>query len=322
MKEIIINKAQEGQTIYKFIKKYLSDAPLSFIEKLFRIKDVKVNGVRVNKSTIIHEGDVIKIYITDDQLSQFNKPVDIALIKNKPNIIFEDENILICNKPSGLLVHGDEKEKRLTLSNIVLSYLYQKGEFNPREKGFIPSPAHRIDRNTSGIVIFGKNISSLHTLENLFKEKTFIHKYYLALVNGKLEKGGEITLPLLKNEETGIVSVTPIEQGGKNARTIFSIKERLDLYTLVEAEIVTGRTHQIRVHFASIKHPLLGDGKYGNYSANRYFEKEYGYTGQFLHAYKVKFDHIEGLLSYLSNKTFICPLGEKEENILTKIRNK
>ena len=321
MKEIIISSSQAEQTVCKFVKKYLNEAPLSFIEKLFRIKDVKINGKRVNKNVIIHEGDIIQIYVSDQQLSEFNKPVDITLIKNMPNIIYEDENILVCSKPKGLLVHGDEREKRMTLSNMVLSYLYQKGEYNPRlQSGFVPGPAHRIDRNTSGIVIFGKNIKSLQALEDMFKERSSLHKYYLALVCGTLTTGGKIDLPLFKDEQEGIVMVKPVSQGGKEALTEFEVKENFKYYTLVEASLITGRTHQIRVHFQGIKHPLVGDGKYGNIQTNRIFEKKFKYKGQFLHAYKMKFDEVEGVLSYLSNKEFVCPLNEKEEKILSQIR--
>ena len=321
MKEIKISNSQAEQTVFKFVKKYLNEAPLSFIEKLFRIKDVKINGKRVSKSEIIHEGDVVQIYVSDKQLQEFNKPTDITLIKNMPQIIYEDENILVCSKPKGLLVHGDEHEKRMTLSNMVLSYLYQKGEYNPRvSNGFTPGPAHRIDRNTSGIVIFGKNIKSLQALEDMFKERDNIHKFYLALVCGTLTKGGKIDLPLLKDEEKGVVVVKPVSQGGKEALTEFKIVENFKYYTLVEASLITGRTHQIRVHFQGIKHPLVGDGKYGNIQINRIFEKKYKYNGQFLHAYKMRFDKIEGVLSYLSNKEFICPLNEKEENIIKEIR--
>ena len=323
MKTFTIEKNQEGQTIYKFVRKFFSDAPLSFIEKLFRIRDVKVNSKRVDKTYVVKEGDFVQVYVTDQQLEDFNKPKEIISSKQKPNVIYEDDNILIVNKPSGLLVHGDEKEKRITLSNIVLAYLHDKNEYNPKNSnGFIPGPAHRIDRNTSGLVIFGKTIKALQQLEDLFKERDSIHKYYYALVCGKTEARGEINKPLYKDESKGMVYVRSIEKGGKTALTKYELVESFSNCSLVEACILTGRTHQIRVHFASINHPLLGDSKYGNFNANKEFLKKYNYQGQFLHAYKMKFDELDGVLSYLSNKEFVAPMNEKEKKILKDLRGR
>ena len=321
MKEIVINRNQEGQTIYKFVRKYFSSAPLSFVEKLFRIRDVKVNGKRVNKTYIVNNGDFVQIYVTDQQLEDFKKKVVIVQSKQKLNIIYEDENILICNKPSGLLVHGDEKENRLTLSSLVLTHLYENGEYNPDEnQGFTPGPAHRIDRNTSGLVVFGKNIKALQQLEELFKERNSIHKYYYALVLGHLEGKGEINKPLFKDEEKGIVVIRSVDKGGKTALTQYETVEKFKSYTLVKVCILTGRTHQIRVHFASINHPLLGDSKYGNFYENKVFEKKFDYKNQFLHSFSMKFDELNGVLSYLSNKEFIAPLYDKEKAIISELR--
>ena len=165
MKEITIASNQESQTVFQFVKKYLSQAPLSFIEKLFRKKDVKVNGKRVDKSFILTEGDFVQIYVSDEQLNDFNKKKEILETSINPNIIYEDENILICNKPSGLLVHKGNEENELTLTDIVLNYLSRKGEIDLfKGEGFIPGLAHRIDRNTSGLVLFGKNVKSLRMI--------------------------------------------------------------------------------------------------------------------------------------------------------------
>ena len=321
MKEIKITSSQENQTIFKFVKKYLSNAPLSFIEKLFRIKDVKVNGKRVDKSFVLSCDDVVRIYVSDSQLEEFNKISDVNITTSFPNVIYEDENILICNKHSGLLVHKGNDDKEITLSDMVLNYLSSKGEFNlTQSEGFIPSLAHRIDRNTSGLVIFGKNIKALQELEDLFKERNSISKYYLALVNGKINKGGLIDKPLYKDESKGIVSIRSISNGGKTALTKYDVEEIFDKYTLVSVELLTGRTHQIRVHFASINHPLLGDSKYGDFNENKEFKRRFKYENQFLHAHKVKFGKLTGVLSYLSNKEFVAPLGKKEIDIINLLR--
>ena len=320
MKRVVINRNEEGQTIFKYVKKYLEGAPLSFIEKLFRVRDVKINKKRVSKNEIIHTDDVVEIYITDNQYNDFMKEKEAPVFKNFPKVVFEDENILIVNKPSGLLVHGDAKEKRITLTNMVLSYLASKGEYDPSSSTFTPALAHRIDRNTSGLVIFGKNILALQALEDLFKEHNLIHKYYYALISGHIAKEGTIDKPLLKDETNSLVKVVPIEKGGKRAITKYRLKETYSYCSLVDVNILTGRTHQIRVHFASINHPLLGDKKYGDFALNKKFDKDFNYKGQFLHAYKLEFDQIEGYLSYLSNQVFTCELGKKENEILETLR--
>ena len=323
MKEIKITSSQENQTIFKFVKKYLSNAPLSFIEKIFRKKDIKVNGKRVDKSFVISCDDIVQIYISENQLEEFNKNNDVRVTNIFPNIIYEDENILICNKPSGLLVHKGNKENEITLTDIVLNYLSKKGEYNlDNNEGFIPGLAHRIDRNTSGLVIFGKNIKALQELEKLFKERNSINKFYLALVNGKIKDSGIINKPLYKDEKTGIVSIRSLVNGGKTAITKYSVEENFEKYTLVKVELLTGRTHQIRVHFASIGHPLLGDSKYGDFVENKEFKKVYKYENQFLHAHKIKFEQLDGILSNLSNKEIVAPLGEKEKNIINELRKR
>lgn len=320
MKEIIVTKANHGQKVEKFVRKYLEDAPLSFIYKLFRIKDIKVNGKRVTKDYILQENDLLQIYVTDKQLEEFSKKRLVVKTSVKLNVIYEDNNILIVNKPSGILIHGDAKEKRITLTNVVLNYLHEKNEFNPDDHQFVPAPCHRLDRNTSGLVIFAKNIISLQLLEELFKTKEQIKKEYIALVCGKLYGENKIDAPLYKNEETKTVSVKSIENGGKKALTYYKAIETFSDCSLLNVRIVTGRTHQIRVHLAYISHPILGDNKYGNFSVNKMFLEKYHYQNQFLHAYKIEFNNLSGVLSYLSNKSFEAPLPEVEQKILEQIK--
>lgn len=322
MKQIAVTSKDENQRIDKFIKKYLSEAPLSFIYKLFRKKDVKVNGHWVKQDYIISKNEVISIYVSDSQLEEFSKPKELEKAELKYPIIFEDENILIINKPRGLLVHGDSHEKRNTLSNEVLNYLYFKGEYNPRvDKGFIPGPAHRLDRNTSGIVVFGKTLSALQSLEDLFKDKEDIKKCYVALVYGHVDKYMEIDLPLLKDPNSGLVKVAKMKDGAKSALSKVTPIEYYGGYTLVSVELVTGRTHQIRVHLSSVGYPIIGDGKYGNFKENRLFKDKYGFENQFLHAGSLSFKQIKGPLSYLSGHTFEAPLPKEEQAILNKLKS-
>jgi 23S rRNA pseudouridine955/2504/2580 synthase len=322
MKEIVITPAESNQRVDKYVRKLLSEAPLSFIYKLFRQKDVKINGHWVDISAIIKAGDVIRVYVSDAQLADFHQPRPIEDLKFTHEVIFEDDFILIVSKPKGLLVHGDEGEMRLTLANEVLNYLYKKGAYDPQAVGFVPAPAHRLDRNTSGLVVFGKSLPALQALEALFKDKTELKKEYLALVVGTLDKDGKIDLPLRKDPESGIVSVGNISKGANSALTFYHVEENLGPYTLLKVNIVTGRTHQIRVHMQAIGHPVVADGKYGAFEANRTFKAIYKYDDQFLHAYSLTFGHVTGLLSYLSGKIFVAPLPEKEQKILADLRKK
>lgn len=314
-----VTSKDANQRVDKYVKKYLNEAPLSFIYKLFRKKDVKINRHWVKENYILQDGDELSIYITDSQLEEFNKPKEIKKVDLNHPIIFEDENILIIDKPRGLLVHGDEHEKTLTLANEVLNYLYFKGEYNPKDKGFTPAPAHRLDRNTSGLVVFAKNLVSLQQLEDLFKNKDQISKEYLALVKGKLDRNYEIDAPLLKDEKTGMVRIS---KEGKSALTYVEKVKFYGDFTLVNVIILTGRTHQIRVHLASIGYPVIGDSKYGDFKTNKEIKESFGFENQFLHAYKLSFKRIDGNLSYLSNKSFSSVFSKEESTLLVKLSNK
>lgn len=314
MKKIIITNKESNQRVDKYVKKYLNLAPLSFIYKLFRKKDVKINGHWVKESYILNEGEELSIYVTDSQIEEFSKEKEIEKVNLNHEIIYEDENIIIINKPRGLLVHGDESEKKLTLANEVINYLYFKGEYDPKEtKAFTPAPAHRLDRNTSGLVVFAKNLVSLQELETLFKEKNDIKKEYKALVVGNLDSLREIDAPLLKDVSTGLVRISKL---GKTAKSIVKSIKRYGNYTLVNVEILTGRTHQIRVHLASISHPVVGDSKYGDFKVNKQVKELYGFENQFLTAYKLTFKNLKGHLSYLSGKSFECSLPKEEDKLL------
>lgn len=322
MKEFLITKENANQRADKFIKKYLNEAPLSFIYKTFRKKDIKVNNKWIKENYILKEGDILKVYISDEKIAEFNKPIDISEIKTKVNldIVYEDENILIVNKRKGILIHGDINEKRRTLSNEVLTYLYQKGEFKNDGKSFIPSPVHRLDRNTSGLVIFAKNLFSSQVMLELLKDHENILKTYLVLsFNKAKDEEGMIDLPLIKDEKNGFVKVGSIDSGAKSAKTLFKVIDENESYTLFKASLITGRTHQLRVHFASIGCPIVGDEKYGDFSKNKSFEKEFNYRTQFLIAYKISFKEVTGELSYLSNKTFKANISEKELKILKEL---
>ena len=318
MISFIIKKEEEGQTLEKYVRKTLSEAPLSFIYKLFRKKDVKVNGHWQDKKYVISESEEVSIYITDSQLEEFKRQVENKQLEDISSwIIYEDENILLINKPRGVLVQKNAEDSN-ALDEMVISYLINKGEYDPNKNlGYKPAPAHRLDRNTAGIVVFGKNIATLRYLADALNDKNVIQKKYLILVKGEIDKDGEINAPLLKNSKTQRVTVS---KEGKQAITKYKVVETFKGYTLLEVELLTGRTHQIRVHMAYINHPVVGDSKYGDYELNKELESKYSFKNQFLEAYQLDFNKLNNPLKYLSGRTFKISLNDEFLNLIDSIK--
>ncbi len=220
-------------------------------------------------------------------------------------------------KPFGLLTHGDSHEKKNHLANQVISYLIEKGDYRPdRERTFVPSPVNRLDRNTTGLVMFGKNSKALQTLNLMIREKGYVSKYYLTVVSGELKEELVLKDKMEKDSSKNMIKVMPMdEDGGKVMETIARPLISKNGFTLVEVELVTGRTHQIRAHLGGAGYPVIGDTKYGNPSANRWIEKKFGLTTQFLHAYKLSFHKAEEPLQYMIGKEIEGKLPENLENI-------
>ena len=320
MREFIINDSENGLTLEKYAFKVLKTAPMSFIYKLFRKKDIKVNGHHQDKKYRLSSNDVVAIYINEQQFEEFLK--DKELVPNtkiKDWIVYEDDNVLFVNKPKGLLVQKSAPHDE-SLDQYVIEYLMATKQYDPnKEKGFVPGPAHRLDRNTSGLVVFGKNHNALTLLFDLFKNHDLINKHYLALVVGQVEKEKDvIDAPLKKDEENNTVRVS---KNGKTAKTVYKLIKKYDEYSLLDVTLLTGRTHQIRVHMAYINHPIVGDNKYGDFEANRIFKQKYGFSSQFLHAYKMGFGDLPAPLTNLSRKEFIAEPREDVADILTKLDN-
>ena len=312
MVEFKVSEFEHGMSLEKFCKKKLSNAPSSIFFKLFRKRDVKVNGKREKENFEVQENDIIQIFITKQQELDFLKPsspknIDLNFGTDL-EVIYEDLNLIIVNKPKGLLTVSDINEKKIILVNKVNAYLKSKG-FN-----FDAIPIHRIDKNTRGLVMFAKNQKTLNYFNDLLKTKEKITKHYFALVKGKTESKGTINKPLYKDEKANIVKVDNVR--GKESLTIYNTLKSNGKYSLVDVNLVTGRTHQIRVHFSSISHPLIGDKKYGDKELNDYFHKKYNHDFQFLIAYKIKFGKLENEFEYLSNKKFEIGFTEKEKRIL------
>ena len=322
MVKTIISAQENGMTLQNYMKKVLANAPLSFIYKVIRKKDAKVNGHWQDGKYVLSTGDEVNLYITDEQYEEFTKPSSLKADNTISSwIIYEDKNILIINKPRNILVQADSSNDK-ALDQMVVEYLMYKGEYDPlNNRGFKPGPAHRIDRNTSGIVIFGKNRDTLAYLAELVQNHDKLQKKYLSLVVGEIEEDGEVNAPLRKNFSTKKVVVCPIKDGAKPARTLYHVKEKLNGYTLLELTLLTGRTHQIRVHMSYIRHHVVGDSKYGDFKVNNKMEKEYGFKNQFLHANEIQFGQLEKPLAYLSNKKFLAPMPQEYLDLINKLKN-
>ncbi len=306
MKEFIIEKNDAGQRLDKFISKAVPLLPQGLMYKYIRLKRIKLNGKRCEISTRLNVGDVLSMYINDEF---FDIKDDIAFLSVPANIdvIYEDENILLVHKKTGLVVHEDDENTQDTLINRVTHYLHNKDEYDPdREHSFAPALCNRLDRNTEGIVICAKNAESLRLLNEIIKDR-LIHKRYLCVTLGVPDpKEATITAYLQKNESQNKVYVsdkkTPDNKTIVTGYKVLRIKGEL---ALCEIELITGRTHQIRAHMAHIGHPLLGDGKYGRNEDNR----RYGVKTQALCAYYLEFDFTRdmGILNYLNKKAFSIP---------------
>ena len=311
MRSFTINKNDGDQRLDKFVTKTARGIPLSLMYKFIRTKRIKVNGKRAHEKDMLRVGDVVEMYIPDEFFGETVGTNEFDRIKHFPEIVYEDENILLADKKPGILVHtGDEgdpnktaESERETLLFALQAYLYQKGEYNPAEENsFAPALCNRIDRNTGGIVILAKNAAALREMNEAIREGR-VHKKYLCAVHGHTPYKDTLKGYLSKDYKTKTVTVTPQKHG--NAREIITLYKRLDYcpehdLTLLEVTLVTGRTHQIRAHMEYAGFPLLGEGKYGVNKADR----KLGFRGQALYSYRVSFDFSEGQLAYLNKKEF------------------
>ena len=303
MRELTIGKNDAGQRLDRFLSKALPLLPPALAQKYIRIKRVKVNGGRAQRDQRLSAGDVLQLYINDEF---FDKPSEenlfLTLFKPHLTVVYEDEHLLLADKPQGMVVHADETEKVNTLINHIQAYLYQKREWNPKwENAFTPALCNRIDRNTGGIVIAAKNAEALRILNQKIKDRE-IDKRYLCIVHGTPRPAsGRLEGQLFKDAKENRVYVTKTPQkGSKTCITLYQTLQSRGGLSLVECELITGRTHQIRAQMAAAGWPLLGDGKYGR------LDKRYDRKYQALYSYKLtfRFTTDAGCLSYLDGKTF------------------
>lgn len=303
MKEFQIKKNDAGQRLDKFLTKAVKGLPTSLMYKYIRTKKIKVNRARTEQKYVLSEGDIVQLFIKDEFFDSPERDDSaLAAITPKLTVVYEDENIILVNKRPGVLVHEDDEGKDNTLIMHIKAYLYQKGEYDPEnEQSFAPALCNRIDRNTGGIVIGAKNAEALRVMNEKIKNDE-ISKFYYCAVHGKMPKKADtLTGFLLKDSDKNQVKIFDKQvKGSKNIITKYKVVSEKNGNSLLEIELVTGRTHQIRAHLSYIGHPLLGDGKYGVNKDDR----AKGYKYQALYAYRLRFDFNDdsGALGYLRGK--------------------
>lgn len=300
MKEFMVEKNESGQRIDRFLSKLFENTTRNNLYKLLRKKIIRLNGRKASPDMFVHEGDVVSVRLADEVVDGFmGDSVRIEPEAAGLDIVYEDSEILVVNKPKGLLTHPDKREYANTLSSRVAVYLKPYCG-----RTFKPAPVQRLDKNTSGLVLFGKTYGAMKKYNALMRERAF-KKTYLAVVEGRLESPGEVRSRLVKDEAANKVYIDRIFRGeAKSIHTRYKPLKVFEEHTLVAVELVTGRSHQIRASMASIGHPIVGDTKYGG-------SKRFGVTTQLLHAWKMEVD----------GRVFECESPEIE-SFLEKIKRK
>jgi len=304
MKQFTVNQNDSNQRVDKFILKTCKNLPKSMMYKFIRTKNIKVNGKRCEVSQRLQLGDIVTMYINDDFFKDdASRTLDLQKVDSKISIVFEDNNLLIVDKPTGLVVHTDNENSQDTLINRIKKYLIEKHEYNPSmENSFAPALCNRIDRNTCGLVICAKNSQTLRCINQMIKDSQ-VHKKYLCIVVSKPPKNQDTLIAYhQKDSKSNLVKIVDVPTPNfKKIITRYKVLKSKDGLYLVEVELITGRTHQIRAHLAHIGCALLGDNKYGNVDINRRYQERY----QCLCAYSISFAPLkDSPLNYLKDTSF------------------
>ena len=303
MREFTVTAEYEDRRLDRWLRAELPALPMGQMQKFLRLKRIKLNGKGAQGDTRLHRGDTLQLYIEDEFFAK-PKKIDPFLSKLKPklDIVYEDAHILIVDKRPGLVAHPDAEEKVHTLLTYAQAYLYQKGEYDSQdERAFAPALCNRIDRFTGGIVLIAKTEEAMRVLNEKIRARE-IGKYYLCVIEGRMRPAnGTLTGYILKNTKR-VTVLKKNAPGAQQAITRYRTMETRDKLSLVECELLTGRTHQIRAQFADTGHPLLGDTQYGSPALN----EKYGRKGQALYAYRISFDFTTdaGVLNGLKGKSW------------------
>lgn len=311
MRELTVNCNEAGQRLDKLLSKYLNLAGKSFLYKMLRKKNITLNGKRCDGSEKLLEGDVVKLFLSEETIEKFSKlQITEVSSKKKLSIVYEDGHIILVNKPSGMLSQK-AKDTDVSLVEYLIGYLLESGQLKKEElRSFKPSVCNRLDRNTSGLLVAGKSLPGLQIMASVFKNRS-IHKYYQCVVKGEVRGKQLISGFLIKDEAAN--QVTVCEQETKGSLPIVTEYEPVmnnGDYTLLQVALITGRTHQIRAHLASIGHPIIGDYKYGETAVNEEVKRLYQIHSQMLHSSRIVFPKLPEPLAYLSGQTFTAPLPE------------
>ena len=327
MKEFEIGKNEEGRRLDKFVLRILSSAPAGFCYKMLRKKNITLNGKKCEGREILRSGDHVEFFLSDKTFEKFSKgsdeikafyashkPLTDLPGNYTPEIIYEDENVLIVNKTGNMLTQK-AKPSDVSLNEYCLSYLFDKGFIDDSSiKLFKPSVLNRLDRNTSGLVLFAKSYPAARILSAALKDRT-MDKYYRCIVKGRIDSKEHVCGRLVKDRENSTVRIYPVDDpmgnGAGYIKTYYEPIVSRDDMTLLSVKLITGKSHQIRAHLSYLGHPILGDPKYGDAMLNKSLKSEFNVTSQLLHAYRIVFPVLKAPLDGLSGKDFTAKMPDE-----------